>query len=114
MRPITLLIFLLSALIIYPGCGSRENTIDWKTDVRLKEKEGWKYEVTFGSPGAVALEGYGESDTANSLTGYWAENGERHTNEFKQDSRLYYLLSYTKTNGDAFLVVLSKSKAASK
>jgi len=93
-----------------PGCGPKNDPIDWQTDVRLKEKGGWKYEQLFGSTGAVALEGYGESDTANSLTGYWVENGVRHTNEFKQDSRLYYFFAFGKTNGDSFLIVLSKAR----
>ena len=110
MKTMLLLIFFLPWLIACPGCRSKNQTIDWQADLRLKEKEGWKFEKTFGSPGAVAFEGYGESDTANSLTGYWSENGERHTNEFKQDSRLYYLFTFAKTNGDAFLVVLSKPK----
>jgi hypothetical protein len=110
MKTTVLLILFLPWLIACTGCGSKKDGIDWQADVRLKKKDGWKYEKIFGSPGAVAFEGYGESDTANSLTGYWIVNGERHTNEFKQDSRLYYLLTFAKTNGDAFLVVLSKDK----
>ncbi len=92
------------------GCKQDAGTIDWHQEVRTYEQKGWKYKETLGAPEMAVLVINGESDTARTISGFWVENGQRHEKEYKQDSQLFCILGFGKSNGDTFTVVMSKDK----
>jgi hypothetical protein len=94
----------------FSGCKPETGTIDWQQEVHTYEQKGWKYEETFGTPGVAGIVGNGESSTARTIDGYWVEKGQRHDKEYKQDSQLYCVLVFGKSDGDSFLIVMSKEK----
>ena len=55
-----------------------------------------------------------ESRNAKTIGGYWVEKGKKQEKEYKQDGQLFYMVTFQKSDGDSFLVVLSKEKPEKK
>jgi len=78
--------------------------------VKPFEKSGWKYKESFGTPGVAALAFHIEGEGLLTMTGFWVEKGIGHEQEFKQDREWHCIFHFEKTDGDSFLIILSKEK----
>ena len=102
-------------LIGFTGCSkttsSEKTETTWSDDVKQWEKEGWRQEEVFGQvEDQFAYAAYAKSETANTLWAHWIIDGVKSSKEYSQNEKLYLILTYSKENGDSFVIVLSKPK----
>jgi hypothetical protein len=108
-------ILIISLLIPFfcscSGKSSQEPSIDWRKDLLVFKHEGWRNVETLGSPGAAVTEAFATSGSAQTVTGFWVENGQGHSKAFASSNQDICIVSFQKTDGDSFIVILSKNKA---
>jgi len=107
----SLAIIILSLLACCNGCDSSHGNAasGWKDEVAKWKGEGWVQEETLGTTGEYAMSSFIKSDTSRSLTAFWVVKGVRSEKKYPQTEKKYLILTFSKSDGDSFAVVLSKA-----
>src|SRR5436190_20841833 len=109
---LTLMMVASIALACSSGCTPAKKTIvvpNWKDEVQKLEKEGWTKEETLGVTGDAVMSSPFKDDKASTLTAYWVMSGKQSNKQYPQKGKKYLLLTFSKADGDSFVVVFSKA-----
>jgi hypothetical protein len=103
------------ALVCSNGCTPAKKTIaapNWRDEVQQLQKEGWKKEETLGVTGDAVMSSSFKDDKAPTLTAFWVMSEKQSSKQFPQMGKKYLLLTFSKADGDSFVVVFSRASGS--
>lgn len=101
-KPFTMAFLSLLALV---SCSR-----DYNSTVEEWKEDGWSVVEEFGKVGDFIHQTKIKSNSAKAVEALWVIDGKRQTKLFPQNSNYYVVLRFKKTDGDVFVVVMSKRK----